>query len=318
MIFLTNSSHIDAQMFRFFRHIIIGIITICCGLCLMNCTNEPKDGKIHIVATTGIIGDILSSSLDSHVVIDVLMKPGVDPHLYKATAGDVTLLLNADIIIHNGLHLEGKMGEVLHKLSEKKVVIAMSEQLPKHRLRFIDGAYDPHLWFDVELWTLALEGILKQIQQNYPKVIQDNAYRINQYVEKLHQLDHHVDSMISLIPKERRILITAHDAFGYFGNAYDIQVIGLQGMSTLSDFGMNDLMRIGDLIIDKKVRSIFVEKSIAPRSMEALLHNVQTRGGTVRIGGNLFADALDTPGTKAGTYIGMFEQNVTTIQKALQ
>jgi manganese/zinc/iron transport system substrate-binding protein len=301
-----------------FRHSILGILAIFCAVFLITCTNPQHDGKIRIVATTGIIGDVLKSCLDSHVVIEVLMKPGVDPHLYKATAGDVKLLLNADIIIHNGLHLEGKMGEVLQKLSAKKVVLAMSDQLPKHRLRMIDGAYDPHLWFDVELWNSSLKGILHQIKKKFPHIIHSNSYRIKNYADQLHRLDQHIDSMISVIPKDRRYLITAHDAFGYFGHAYDIQVIGLQGMSTLSEFGMNDLMRIGNLILEKNIRSIFVEMSIAPRSMEALLHNVRSRGGNVHIGGNLYADALDSPGTKAGTYIGMCEHNVSTIQKALK
>ena len=305
-------------MYRFIHHSSLGFLAMFFALLLMNCSAKHTDGKIRIVATTGMIGDVLASCLDTQAIVQVLMKPGVDPHLYKATAGDVSLLLNADIIVHNGLHLEGKMGEVLKKLSAKKVVIAMSDQVSTHQLRMIDGAYDPHLWFDVALWTSSLQGVLKHIKRHYPVLIECNADRIVNYVQKLHALDRHVESTIAMIPKKRRILITAHDAFGYFGRAYDIKVIGLQGMSTLSDFGMNDLMRIGNLIIQNNVRSIFVEMSIAPRSMEALLHNVRTRGGNVSIGGNLYADALDSPNTKAGTYIGMFEHNVLTIQKALK
>ena len=305
-------------MNRHIRHSFMSLLALLFAMLLMNCSDKKPDDKIRIVATTGMIGDVLASCLDTQAIVQVLMKPGVDPHLYKATAGDVSLLLNADIIVHNGLHLEGKMGEVLKKLSSKKIVIAMSDQLPMHQLRKIDGAHDPHLWFDVALWTTSLQGVLKQIKRHYPALIEHSTVRISNYVQKLHALDRHVDSTISIIPKKRRILITAHDAFGYFGRAYDIQVIGLQGMSTLSDFGMNDLMRIGDLIIQNNVKSIFVEMSIAPRSMEALLHNVHSRGGAVNIGGNLYADALDSPNTKAGTYIGMFEHNVSTIKKALQ
>lgn len=276
------------------------------------------DGKIHIVATTGIIGDVLQSSLDSNFVIHVLMKPGVDPHLYKATAGDISLLMNADIIIYNGLHLEGKMSEVLEKLSAKKKVIAMSDQLPEQSLHITDGAHDPHLWFDVRLWHDALQGTLKQIAKYYPAESKASAVKSDAYALKLKTIHAWTDSMIASIPEQRRYLITAHDAFGYFGDAYDIKVVGLQGMSTLSDFGMNDLMSIGNLILQKEIRSIFVEMSIAPRSMQALMLNVTSRGGKVSIGGNLYADALDSPDTKAGTYLGMITHNVTTIVKALK
>lgn len=305
-------------MNRFIRHSSMSFLALFCALFLMNCADKKPNGKIRIVATTGMIGDVLASCLDTQAIVHVLMKPGVDPHLYKATAGDVSTLLNADIIVHNGLHLEGKMGDILNKLSAKKVVIAMSDQVSIDQLRMSDGAYDPHLWFDVALWSSSLQGVLKHIKRYHPLLIERSSDRIARYVQRLQVLDRFVDSSIALIPKKRRILITAHDAFGYFGRAYVIQVIGLQGMSTLSDFGMNDLLRIGDLIIQNNVRSIFVEMSIAPRSMEALLHNVRSRGGTVNIGGNLYADALDSPNTKAGTYIGMFEHNVSTIQKALQ
>lgn len=301
-----------------FRHIISTFFFLTLSLGLMNCAQNKQNGKIRIVATTGIIGDVLRSCLDTSAVIDVLMKPGVDPHLYKATAGDVSLLMNADIIVHNGLHLEGKMTEVLHKLSKKKFILAMSDQLPEERLRLIDGAHDPHLWFDVELWSTSLKGVLNQVKDRYPSLIAKNEQRINDYLHRLHTLHQTTDSLIELIPEKRRILITAHDAFGYFGDAYGVKVVGLQGMSTLSDFGMNDLQRIGDIIIHSGIPSIFVEMSIAPRSMESLLHNVRSRGGNVSIGGNLYADALDSPGTKGGTYVGMIKHNVSTISQALR
>jgi manganese/zinc/iron transport system substrate-binding protein len=246
------------------------------------------------------------------------MKPGVDPHLYKATAGDISLLLNADIIIYNGLHLEGKMSEVLKKLSAKKKVIAMSDQLPESTLRLIDGAHDPHLWFNVNLWNNALQGTLNKIAEYYPMEMQSCKGKSKAYSHSLIRLHAWTDSLIASIPEKRRYLITAHDAFGYFGDAYDIKVVGLQGMSTLSDFGMNDLMSIGNLILQQHIRSIFVEMSIAPRSMEALILNVTSRGGSVKIGGNLYADALDASNTKAGTYIGMVKHNVNTIVKALK
>jgi manganese/zinc/iron transport system substrate-binding protein len=303
------------------NQIFSGIFILCTfliGLYGTGCEKHNDDGKIHIVATTGIIGDILQSSLDSNFVIHVLMKPGVDPHLYKATAGDISLLLNADIIIFNGLHLEGKMSEVLAKLSAKKNVIAMSDHLPEHALRLIDGAHDPHLWFDVQLWHDALQGTLKSIAKYYPAESQSSKVKADEYAGKLQKLHAWTDSLIASIPEQRRYLITAHDAFGYFGDAYDIKVVGLQGMSTLSDFGMNDLMSIGNLILQKEIRSIFVEMSIAPRSMEALMLNVTSRGGSVNIGGNLYADALDASNTNAGTYIGMIKHNVNTIVKALK
>jgi len=320
---LTNSDifvqelNMKTQMNHIFSHIVL-IASICISLLLTSCEKNIDDGKIHIVATTGMIGDALQSSLDSHFVIHVLMKPGVDPHLYKATAGDISLLLNADVIVYNGLHLEGKMSEILSKLSTKKKVIAMSDHLPQYALRITDGAYDPHLWFNVALWNDALQGTLKTIARIYPAEIQSSKYRSDSHSHSLMQLHVWTDSMIASIPEKKRYLITAHDAFGYFGDAYDIKVVGLQGMSTLSDFGMNDLMSIGDLIVQRNISSIFVEKSIAPRSMEALMLNVTARGGSVAIGGNLYADALDSPITPAGTYIGMVQHNVNTIVQALK
>lgn len=295
-------------------------ITLMCILALLiqGCGTHRQSNKIRILATTGIIGDVLRSSLDSNFEIDILMKPGVDPHLYKATAGDVSRMLNADIIVHNGLHLEGKMSEVLHKLSAKKTVIAMSDQLPQHSLRIVDGAHDPHLWFDIELWRLALKGTLATIERFYPVQCKSGKGKQAAYDNRLRNAHHLTDSLIECIPQHRRYLITAHDAFGYFGEAYDIRVIGLQGMSTLSDFGMNDLMKIGELILHNQIRSVFVEMSIAPRSMEALMLNVTSRGGTVSIGGHLYADALDSPEKQTGTYLGMIEHNVHTIVKALK
>lgn len=282
--------------------------------------NDPER-KITIVATTGMIGDAVANIAGEHAEIITLMGPGVDPHLYKATHGDLEKLTGADIIFYNGLHLEGKMGEVFEKLGRQKPVVAVAEAIPEDSLRKVpgfQGAFDPHIWFDVRLWAQAVEGIGRFLQQYDSTHRGEYAQRSARYLQQLDSLHNAVAAHIAEIPPTHRVLITAHDAFGYFGDAYDIEVKGLQGISTLSEFGLRDVTDLVDFIISRKVKAIFVETSVSRKSIEAVMEGCRKKGWNVSIGGNLFSDAMGNAGTPEGTYIGMVNANVRAIVESLK
>jgi manganese/zinc/iron transport system substrate-binding protein len=248
------------------------------------------------------------------------MGPGVDPHLYKATHGDLVKFQNADMVVYNGLHLEGKMGDVLEKVGRKKAVIAVAEKVAKERLinnTNFQGAYDPHIWFDVALWNSAL----KDLADALPAIVKAPEGRINDnyttYSRKLDSLDKAVKARIQDIPEKRRKLVTAHDAFEYFGRAYNVEVKGLQGISTLSEFGLRDVSELVDFIVKYEIPSIYTETSVSKKSIEAVIVGVQAKGVNVQLGGSLYSDAMGDAGTAEGTYIGMVNANVDKIMKGL-
>lgn len=283
-------------------------------------TNEEKE-RTTIVATTGMIADAARIIVGDSAEVIGLMGPGVDPHLYKAGSNDLGLLTDADVILYNGLHLEGKMGDVLEKLAARKSVVAVAERIDEAQLRSppeFKGAHDPHVWFDVALWRTVVDGMADTLAALHP----GNAayYRANAdvYLGRLDSLDRWVRAEIATIPKDGRVLITAHDAFGYFGRAYDIEVKGLQGISTVSEFGLADRNAMVELIVARKIKAIFVESSVPRRNVESLIEGVTGSGGTVRIGGELFSDAMGEEGTPEGSYVGMVEANVRKIVEALR
>lgn len=279
------------------------------------------EGPLQIVCTTGMIGDAMARVAGDRAEVVSLMGPGVDPHLYKATQGDLRKLNQADVVFFNGLHLEGKMGEVLEKVGRLKPVIALGDSLPSQRLinsTNYASAYDPHIWFDVALWSEAVG----RATQTLAKL--DTAHR-NQYLEgyatfqkELEALDGEVTRQIQEIPEEQRILITAHDAFEYFGKAYDIEVRGLQGISTVSEFGLKDISNLVNLIVDRSIKAVFVESSVPRKSLEAVVEGCAQRGHKTIIGGTLYSDAMGAASTPAGTYPGMVRANVQTIVSALK
>jgi manganese/zinc/iron transport system substrate-binding protein len=281
----------------------------------------PSTGTPYIVTTTGMIADAVKAIGGDSVRVDALMGPGVDPHLYKATQGDLSRLTEADIVFYNGLHLEGKMGEVLEKLGRQQTVAAVAEQIPEDRLYQVpefDNTFDPHIWFDVSLWQLAVQQIEKVMSEKYPDLsgyFQENA-RV--YLDSLASLHDWVRQEIATIPESRRILITAHDAFGYFGKAYNIEVKALQGISTLSEFGLRDVTSLVDFIVENEIKAVFVETSVSPKAIEAVVSGTRNRGFTISIGGNLYSDAMGAEGTPEGTYPGMVRANVKTIVNALK
>jgi len=277
--------------------------------------------KIKIVTTTGMIQDAVKNIAGDRADVIALMGPGVDPHLYKATHGDLERLSEADVIIYNGLHLEGKMGEVFAKVGRIKPVVPVGEGVPEKMLRKVpgfQGAYDPHIWFDVKLWQHAVRNALTFLQK-YDSVHSDEyKQRGERYLAKLDSLDKAVRASLEEIPETQRVLITAHDAFGYFGDAYGVEVRGLQGISTMSEFGLRDVTELVDFIISRKVKAIFVETSVSKRSIEAVMEGCREKGWNVKIGGSLFSDAMGAAGTPQGNYIGMVSANVKTIVDALK
>jgi manganese/zinc/iron transport system substrate-binding protein len=292
---------------------------------LFSCQYETPDKtgkeKLNIVTTTGMIGDAVNNIVGDHAEVVSLMGPGVDPHLYKVTQSDIKTLLNADVIFYNGLHLEGKMGEVLDQMSEKKSVIAIYKGLTEKQLRAtseFQGNYDPHLWFSVQLWT----DVVRFIGKNLVEIDQAHAsfYQANtaQHVEELTSLHSWTTQQINTIPKKQRVLITAHDAFGYFGREYGMMVKGLQGLSTAAEYGLRDVIIMVDFISENKIKAVFVESSISDRSIKAVMEGCKDKGHKVVIGGTLFSDAMGAEDMPEGTYIGMVEYNVTTIVEALK
>lgn len=290
-------------------------------------TREKKDGKLFIVATTGMIGDAVKRITGDSALVYTLMGPGVDPHLYKPTPRDVDKLAEADIIVYNGLHLEGKMGEILEKISRQKKVIAVSDGIDRSKLlitnpeQVAEGgkiAYDPHIWFDVNLWMDASGYLGKELQQYDSALAPVFQKNTEDFLRELKKLDSWTKTMIGSIPEESRVLITAHDAFNYFGRAYDIEVMGLQGISTVSEPGLKDISSLVDLLVSRKIRSVYMESSVSEKSIQAVLNGSRARGHEVKIGGVLYSDAMGEKGTPEGTYVGMVRHNVNVIVRGLK
>lgn len=289
---------------------------------LNGCTqvSEKKD-KLYIVTTTGILADAVKNIVKDSAYVQAIMGAGVDPHVYKASQGDLKEFLQADIIIYGGLHLEGKLTEVLKKLSRTKPVLGVGDELPKTLIRTDSSfatAVDPHIWFDVKIWAEVVDLTAKRIISLDKK--RENFYRANadSYIKQLLLLDKEVSDMINTIPPHKRVMITAHDAFNYFGNAYNIEVMGLQGISTTAEFGLRDVSNLVNFILERQIRAIFLETSVSDRAIKAVIAGVNEKGGKLLIGGNLFSDAMGASGTPEGTYIGMVKHNVETIVKALK
>jgi manganese/zinc/iron transport system substrate-binding protein len=296
----------------------IGILTLSCG---------PKEKrlnsneKLFVVTTTGMIKDAVQNVAGPYVEVVALMGPGVDPHLYKATHGDLEKLTNADVIFYNGLHLEGKMGEVLQKLGRSKPVIAVADEIPDSLLRAVpgfQGTHDPHIWFDVKLWKHAVEAVAKFLGKEDTAHVTVYNENKTKYLIRLDSLDKAVQQTVLQIPQEQRVLITAHDAFGYFGDAYKVEVRGLQGISTISEFGLRDVTELVNFIISRKIKALFVETSVSEKSINAVVEGCRDKNWNIKIGGSLYSDAMGPDGTSEGTYIGMVSANVKKIVEALK
>ena len=301
------------------KHILIfSIISVFFG-----CKNDKKDnGKLNIVTTTTMITDLVKNIGGDYINVQGLMGSGVDPHLYKASEGDVSKLVNADIIFYNGLHLEGKLVEVFEKMEKSnKTPIALAEEIDKSTLigsDYFASNYDPHVWFNIEYFKLFANKVTKVLSEKDPENAANYIENEKIFLSKLDALQEQIKATIETLPQEKRILVTAHDAFNYFGKNYGFEVVGLQGLSTATEAGVQDVQKLAAFIIEKNVKAIFVESSVPKRTIEALQAAVKSKGHEVTIGGTLYSDALGNAGTNEGTYIGMFEYNVNTIVNALK
>lgn len=281
---------------------------------------SARGTTIRAVATTGMIAWAVEQVGGSRVDVEGLMGPGVDPHLYKATASDVRKLADADVIFYNGLHLEAAMGELLEEMSGRVAAVAVTRGISRDSLLAppeFQGAYDPHVWFDVEMWMLAVEAVrqtLVELDAEGAAEFEANAARVR---AELAELDEWVHGRVAELAPEMRVLVTAHDAFNYFGRAYGFEVRGLQGISTASEAGTADVQQLADMIATRRIPALFVETSIPRRTIEAVQAAVRSRGFDTRIGGSLFSDAMGNPGTDEGTYPGMVRHNVNTIVESL-
>lgn len=297
------------------------------ALVLAGCARATAGGRsdlsgrpIRAVATTGMVADLVGNVGGERVQVTTLMGPGVDPHLFVPSEGDVNRLSGADLIFYNGLHLEARMAEVLGRMSGRVTTVAVAEGIERGRLLAppgFEGTYDPHVWFDVALWQLATDRVRDALAERDPASAE--TYRANAaaYQGQLQELDRYVRGRAESIPASRRVLVTAHDAFGYFGRAYGFEVRGLQGISTAAEAGAADVQELAQLIAERQIPAMFVESSVPPRAIEAVQEAVRARGWEVKIGGELYSDALGPRDSSAGSYVGMVRHNIDTIVAAL-
>jgi len=277
--------------------------------------------KIAITTTTNVITDLVENIGGDYVSVTGLMGPGIDPHLYRPSASDVKELQNADIIFYNGLDLEGKMGDIFVKIGKGEThVWAVSESIPRESLLILDttGHFDPHVWWNVELWAEAAKVVATGLKEYDPKNFEKYDENLSEYLNQLETLNSNNLKKINSIPKEQRVLVTAHDAFRYFGHTYGFEELSIQGWSTDSEAGIREIQNLADEISERKIKALFVETSISPATIEALKAAVQDKGHDVIIGGELFSDAIGEKGTYDGTYVGAFTHNIDTIVKALK
>lgn len=319
-------------MTRIFRYPlpIAAIVLASAALLLSGCGGSPAapqsigvkhGGKLRVTTTIGMIADVAKNVGGDFVEVQALMGPGVDPHLYKASQGDLSKLGDADMVLYNGLHLEGRMVDTLVSLAKRVNTVQVTETIPVDLLREppeFQGHYDPHVWFDVSMWRYSAERIRDAFAEADPAHADTFKANATAYMAQLDELHAYAKAQIATIPEAQRVLITAHDAFGYFGRAYGIEVAGVQGISTAGEYGLQDLERLVNLIVERKVKAVFVESSVPTKSIEALIAGAAGKGHTVLQGGQLFSDAMGTAGTPEGTYIGMVRHNVDTIVKALR
>jgi len=276
---------------------------------------------IDIVATTGMVADVARNVAGDRATVVNIMGEGVDPHLYKPVASDVRRIMAADVVLYNGLKLEGRMGDIFERAAARgrfvRPVAAMVDETYLLEPADEPGHPDPHVWMDVRAWMAATEAVAIALCQADPEGCEGYRTRAATYIRTLERLDAFVQQAISSIPEQQRVLITAHDAFSYFGRAYGLEVLGIQGISTESEAGLADVTGLVDVLVDRQVPAVFVESSVPEKYVRALVEGAAARGHDVVIGGELYSDAMGAPGTWEGTYVGMIDHNASVVARAL-
>lgn len=290
-------------------------------LILYSCRYNPSkfQEKHLVVTTTGMIGDALKAILPADFEIVVLMGAGVDPHLYEAKPRDIQRMAAAETIVYNGLHLEGKLSRLFEKLKREKSIYAISDSLPESRLiRANAYTHDPHIWLDPFLWADGLEGLTKSLMIRYPEFAEEIERNSEIYLASMRQMGNEIKVILSNIPKDKRVLITSHDAFSYFGRVFNVEVRALQGISTISEPGIQTVTILTDFIVERKIAALFVESSVSGKSMRALREACARKGHTIIEGGTLYSDAMGDKASGADTYLKMIRTNAQTLVKGLK
>jgi manganese/zinc/iron transport system substrate-binding protein len=325
--------NLNGPVFRYYC--LVGLFALVGGTLILGCkpsrsSTTPLSQRetaadlaiqpIRVVATVGMVADIVREVGGSRVRVHQLMGPGVDPHLYKGTRDDVRAILAADLVFYSGLMLEGKLIDMLEKVSSKKPVTAITSSLPADLILSESeslGHADPHAWMDVSLWAKCVDVVADALiayDAEHSDTYRENAKR---YEAQLMSLDKYGKDVIATVPQEGRVLITSHDAFAYFGRAYGLDVFGVQGLSTDSEAGLRQINSLVDTIVARKVSAVFVESSVPRKSILAVVDGAASRGHRVKIGGELYSDAMGQAATYEGTYLGMLDHNLTLVARAL-
>jgi manganese/zinc/iron transport system substrate-binding protein len=276
--------------------------------------------RLDVVATTGMIADAAREVGGELVEVRALMGPGVDPHSYRQTRSDIVAMAKADLVLWHGLYLEAQLEEFLLDLEEERPVVAVAESLPRNLLISHDDyadKHDPHVWMNPNLWSRVVLNVRDALIEVHPEG--EAAFRANAeaHLAELADLARYTTEVLASVPAESRVLVTAHDAFNYFGSAYGFEVVGIQGISTESEAGLRRIAELVDMLVERDIRAVFVESSVSDRNVRALVEGAGARGHEVVIGGELYSDAMGAPGTYEGTYLGMIDHNATVIASAL-
>jgi manganese/zinc/iron transport system substrate-binding protein len=297
--------------------LLLGALVLVAG-CSSSGADATSEDRVRLVATTNVVGDLVRQVGGDVVALTTLMGPGIDPHQYNASEGDIQRMAGADMIVYNGLHLEGKMVDLFPEMDRRGIATtALAEEAVPDSLRIgsteYASAYDPHVWFDVSLWRRAALHLGEALAELDPDHASAYRERATDYAARLDSLDTYARTQIATIPEAQRVLVTSHDAFRYLGAAYDIEVRGLQGISTDSEAGTADVQALADFIVERRLPTIFAETSVSERGLRAVQEAVRSQGFMVQLGDPLYGDALGDADTPEGTYIGAVRHNIDTI-----
>ncbi|MCE8529344.1 zinc ABC transporter substrate-binding protein [Ruegeria pomeroyi] len=294
----------------------LAALALTCSLPLAAWAEAP----LRVVATTGMIADAARQVGGDLVEVTGLMGPGIDPHAYRQTRSDIVAMTRADLVLWHGLYLEAQMESFFHDLGRKRQVVAVAEGIEPSRLRAHDDyadKFDPHVWMTPELWREVVAEVARVLTETRPEAAETFAANAARHITDLDRLSGYAETVLATVPEGNRVLVTAHDAFGYFGQAYGFEVLGVQGISTQSEAGLNRIAELVDTLVSRKITAVFDESSVSDRSVRALIEGAAAQGHQVKLGGELFSDAMGPDGSYEGTYLGMLDHNITTIAAAL-
>ena len=299
------------------RRAVLGAVV---AVTLLPAWAAADDAPLSVVASTGMIADATRQVGGDLVEVQALMGPGVDPHAYRQTRSDIAAMVRSDLVLWHGLYLEAQMEDFFADLSRKNAVVAVAEELPHDVLRGHDDyadKFDPHVWMAPDLWAKVVRNVQAALTEARPQSADVFAANADAHIADLKALEAYTQTSLAGVPQSARVLVTAHDAFGYFGDTYGFEVLGVQGISTESEAGLARVAELVDLLVDRQIGAVFVESSVSDRNVRALIEGAAAKGHVVTIGGELFSDAMGPDGSYEGTYLGMIDHNVTTISRAL-